>query len=119
MTKTSQTPVRNDEENRYEYFDDLYRVWHREDGPALIYDDGCEYYYQNGLLHREGGPAIDSYPQAICYCRYGKLHRMDGPAFHVNIGEKAETKHWYFNGSNVDHLVLSWAKEMMIKSCFL
>ena len=31
---------------------------HREDGPAIIYPDGGEYWYQNGKFHREDGPAI-------------------------------------------------------------
>lgn len=34
-------------------------VFHREDGPAIIFPDGSEMYYQNGLLHRGNGePAI-------------------------------------------------------------
>ena len=37
---------------------------HREDGPAVIYDDGSVEYWQHGRLHRIGGPAID-YPDTF------------------------------------------------------
>ena len=31
---------------------------HREDGPAIIWDDGHISYYLNGKHHREDGPAV-------------------------------------------------------------
>ena len=31
---------------------------HREDGPAIIRNDGAKFWYKNGRLHREDGPAI-------------------------------------------------------------
>lgn len=31
---------------------------HREDGPAIIWKDGTEYWYLNGEYHREDGPAV-------------------------------------------------------------
>jgi hypothetical protein len=34
-------------------------LWHREDGPALIFSDGSCVYYQHGLRHRTDGPAVD------------------------------------------------------------
>jgi hypothetical protein len=34
---------------------------HREDGPAVEYDDGSKFWYLNNILHREDGPAIE-YP---------------------------------------------------------
>ena len=41
------------------------RVWtdsdglfHRENGPAIIYKTGAEYWYCRGVLHREDGPAV-------------------------------------------------------------
>ena len=30
----------------------------REDGPAIEYEDGSQYWYRNGVRHREDGPAI-------------------------------------------------------------
>ena len=32
--------------------------FHREDGPAIIHQDGNQYWYRNGDLHRDDGPAI-------------------------------------------------------------
>jgi hypothetical protein len=31
---------------------------HRDDGPAVIYPDGTQYWFRNGKLHRENGPAV-------------------------------------------------------------
>jgi hypothetical protein len=32
--------------------------FHREDGPAIVYEDGQKQWYLRGNLHREDGPAI-------------------------------------------------------------
>ena len=39
----------------YWYHNDVY---HRDDGPAVLYPDGSESWYINGELHREDGPAL-------------------------------------------------------------
>jgi len=31
---------------------------HRDNGPAVIFNDGCQYWYKNGKYHREDGPAV-------------------------------------------------------------
>lgn len=49
---------------------------HRKDNPALIYDHGSYYYYQNGVRHREDGPAINS-----CGNKYWYLNG-------INLGNK-------------------------------
>jgi len=43
-----------------------YKVWinsdnllHREDGPALVYKNGTEHWYVNGVHHRDNGPASE------------------------------------------------------------
>jgi len=47
-----------------EVYDDGFITWsfngklHREDGPAIKWADGTEFYYLNGNFHREDGPAI-------------------------------------------------------------
>src|ERR1700722_19259688 len=35
-------------------------LWHRVDGPAVIYNNGNEHWYYQGRLHCEIGPAINS-----------------------------------------------------------
>jgi hypothetical protein len=62
-------------------------VYHREDGPAIIYPDGTQKWWLNGDLHREDGPAV-IYP-------YG-------------------TQEWYLNGKEITNEVNSWAKERNI-----
>ena len=32
--------------------------YHRTDGPTVIYTDGTEFWYKNGLKHRTDGPAV-------------------------------------------------------------
>jgi hypothetical protein len=34
-------------------------IRHREDGPAVEYNDGYKAWYLNGILHREDGPAVE------------------------------------------------------------
>ena len=34
-------------------------LFHREDGPAVIHNDGTRRWYQNGVHKRDDGPAIE------------------------------------------------------------
>lgn len=36
-------------------------IVHRDDGPAIIYNNGTKKWYQYGKLHREDGPAAEYY----------------------------------------------------------
>ena len=49
--------------------------YHRNDGPAIEYQDGSKEYYLNGERHRVDGPAVEG---------------------------ADESKLWYFNGKVVD-----------------
>jgi hypothetical protein len=70
---------------------------HRDDGPAAIYPDGTQCWYQDGGLHRGDGPAI-IYPDGTQYwCRNGKRHRDNGPAIIYPDG----TQEWYRAGQRV------------------
>ena len=67
--------------------------YHREDGPAFIYDNGDICWYLNGKLHRTDGPAVECHGNKEWWLN-GKLHREDGPAIeYVDCG-----KLWYLNG---------------------
>ena len=68
-------------------------VYHREDGPALIYDDS-EFWYRYGLRHREDGPAVECNDLYNIWYFNGSLHREGGPA----IESLAGTKKWYRHG---------------------
>lgn len=59
-----------------------YTIWtnekmefHREDGPAVVWENGCKNYYVNGKLHRLNGPAVITVtvePPKIIWCVNGK-----------------------------------------------
>lgn len=53
---------------------------HRINGPAVIYVNGSERWYQHGKLHREDGPAIHRIDGDMYWYQHGKLHRNGGPA---------------------------------------
>ena len=36
------------------------KVYHREDGPAVLYDSGTEIWMKDGMWHRLDGPALSS-----------------------------------------------------------
>lgn len=100
-----------------------YGEFHREDGPAIIYADGREDWYINGLIHRDGDlPAIttrdgymawyqygyrqrDGEQPAVIYAdgvlewyQRGKYHRDgDKPALIGQKNEKITLEAWYKN----------------------
>jgi antitoxin component YwqK of YwqJK toxin-antitoxin module len=66
---------------------------HREDGPAVEYENGDKYWYIDGELHREDGPAVINANGSLYWFSHDKLHREDGPAVESGIIKK-----WYKNG---------------------
>ena len=50
-------PVIDEKGNKFWYNED--GKYHREDGPAVIWNDGSKTWYKNGLCHREDGPAVE------------------------------------------------------------
>ena len=82
-----------DDAGTVRYYDDKGRP-HREDGPAVQYANGDEYWYYQGSRHREGGPAIWVSENEYAWFYMGKYHREDGPALVYPDGEKA----WYKYG---------------------
>ena len=67
---------------------------HREDGPAILYQDGTTEWYKNGKLHREDGPAVIIPDGARKWYKNGKIHREDGPAVIYQDG----TEKWFIDG---------------------
>jgi hypothetical protein len=82
-----------DSDGTVRYYDVVGRP-HREDGPAVQYTNGSEYWYYKGTRHREGGPAIWVSENEYAWFHMGKYHREDGPALSYPDGEKA----WYKYG---------------------
>ena len=69
-------------------------VPHREDGPAIISNNGKKEWWINGKRHREDGPAVEWPDGSKCWYVNGKSHREDGPAADMSSG----TKEWYIHG---------------------
>jgi hypothetical protein len=61
------------------HFDEHGRL-HREDGPAVIWSDGSQNWWQHGKIHRDDGPAVVLADGAQYWYQHGELHREDGPA---------------------------------------
>lgn len=85
--------------NRIEYRNSEDQL-HREDGPAIIFDNGSKHWYINGNPHRSDGPAIINYSNSTGQVMYewwvnGRLHRVDGPA----IIEDDGTVEYWINGT--------------------
>lgn len=66
---------------------------HRDDGPAMIFNDGHERWYRNGKLHRKDGPAVILPNGDTEYYQHGRRHRIDGPAI-----DYQEMKIWFKQG---------------------
>lgn len=56
-------------------------IFHRVDGPAIIFENGDEEWYIFGRKHREDGPAVIYESGKIQRWIYnGRKHRLNGPA---------------------------------------
>ena len=79
---------------KFYYKDREMEIFHREDGPAVVWPDGTKHWFIDGEIHREDGPAIEFADGSKEWYLNGKLHREDGPAIEWANG----TKEWYLNG---------------------
>lgn len=67
---------------------------HREDGPALEYEDGREAWYYDGVPHRGGDlPASIDPDGDMEWWVHGKQHREGGPAIVYDNG----MEYWMYN----------------------
>lgn len=62
-----------------------------------VYPNGYKSWWLNGKLHREDGPAIEWDDGGKEWYLNGKYHREDGPAVEYANG----IKYWYLNGKQV------------------
>ena len=72
---------------------------HREDGPALEFENGQLEYWLDGQQHREDGPALITTEGIESWFRHGKLHREDGPAVDWKGTEGFENE-YYLDGES-------------------
>lgn len=87
---------------KYKYHYDLNEIGelHNDDGPAVKYDDGSLFWYNNGKPHRLDGPAVIVGKYQAWY-KDGLLHRDDGAAVEYPDG----SKQWYKNGQLMESMV--------------
>ena len=85
------------------YSDETKKDLHREDGPALTWDDGDMEWYLNGERHRTDGPAVD-WSISREWWVDGLRHREDGPAVvDVNVITNEEVpRQWWLKGVKYD-----------------
>jgi hypothetical protein len=69
---------------------------HREDGPAIVWGNGVEWWCQHSKLHREDGPALTS-TDTIKWYKNDELHRIGGPAIEKSC-DSEEALSYYLNG---------------------
>ena len=67
---------------------------HSDTNPAIIYDNGFQGWYHNGLKNRAGGPAIIREDNTKEWWVNDRLQRTDGPAVEHSDGANL----WYING---------------------
>jgi hypothetical protein len=91
--------------NRIEYQNEQ-GFLHREDGPAVIWNNGNEEWFNNGKPHRENGPAVVHIDGFKEWWFNGVCHREDGPAVEWNDG----TKQWLLYGTF--YLEEDWKQEV-------
>lgn len=69
---------------------------HRENGPAINFDNKIKEWYFNGKLHRTDGPAVEWPDGSGSWYFEGKQHRLNGPARDWKI-----QKQWWINGKQL------------------
>jgi len=71
---------------------------HREDGPAVITNNGGKFWFINDKRHREDGPAMILSNGEKRWYQNDKFHRLDGPAIEHPNGSKL----WFIEGEMYD-----------------
>lgn len=75
------------------YYIEKTDLYHREDGPAVEWENGDKEWYINGILNNYNGPAVIRKDVKVWYVN-GVKHRVNGPAVEYTCG----TKEWWVNG---------------------
>ena len=86
------------QDGHQEWYQNGYR--HRADGPATIFVDGSESWWYQGQRHREDGPAAIDVGNVEAWYYRGKLHRTDGPAI-IHLYNNPRPPEWVIHGKYV------------------
>ena len=85
--------VERDEKGTVRYYNHLGQL-DRDSGPAVIYANGEQQWYQNGQRHRTDGPAVILPNGEQQWYQNGRLHRTARPAIILPDGEQQ----WVIDG---------------------
>ena len=91
-------------------FQNKYFIPYNFSGACKVLVDGSIRYYQNGLFHREDGPAIISENGDKSFFIKGLRHREDGPAFEGVKGAKMWCYRGELYGKSTDFNCKTWTK---------
>ena len=89
-------------------FDDAGKL-HCEDGPAVVWSDGCLEWWHHGKRHREGGPAVTWADGTTFWYNDGVRHRIDGPATELPMENPNDyvdfhqSNEWFFEGTKYSY----------------
>jgi hypothetical protein len=96
----------DEDENKFYYSDKEMKILHREDGPAVEWEDGDKSWWLNGKHHREDGPASEWGDGGKFWFLNGERHREDGPAIERANGYKE----WWLN--DIQYSQIGFNKKM-------
>jgi hypothetical protein len=82
-------------------------IFHRTDGPAIMYANGDQVWMFESKCHRLDGPAFIRADSTQAWWVNGKRHRTDGPA----IIRKNGDQEWWVNGKDVTKEVNDWMRK--------
>ncbi len=92
------------------FYDDAGNL-HKEDGPAIEFEDGSFSWYYHGVIHNPNGIAVKNVNIVDSWFQNGKLHRLDGPAIiYYSVGvpndhlmePKIKLMYWHLNGKAIN-----------------
>ena len=73
-------------------------LFHKVDGPAVVWASGTQEWWFKGKRHRADGPAVEYESGTQEWWFKGKRHRTDGPA----VVRSSGTREWWFNDKQYD-----------------
>jgi hypothetical protein len=76
-------------------------VIHRDNEPAIEYENGTKIWFSNGKISRDNGPAIEYQDGTKVWFSNGKEHREDGPAVEYSKDSKRLAR-WFINGNECE-----------------
>jgi len=87
---------------------------HSENDQPFEYPDGTKRWYHMGRYHRDINPAVIDNNGSEWFFNNGLLHRKDGPAIIRRPKEKITSVEWWLDGKNITEEMTQWMYDMDI-----